>query len=363
MIPAIDDVNLLAARVRKSIPDGLARGEVSTGLYGLGFLGRWAVPRLIARGVKLVACYDANESIAGTTYHGLPVHHSGVLESSRPEFIVITARHAVEPVSSMLSGLTIPHVSYDAWHVAENFPEFRHVHDDVLFDERSRQVLRAVLMTMLTGKTNYCAAACEENQYFCLPRFFESGSEHFVDAGAYDGDSVEKFISTRHGAFAKIYAFEPGPRQFSTLKTRIERLLVEQAFDANTIEAVNAGLGDGEYLASAGTTSGQMTNLAVGYDSAGAGVALRIVSLDGFMKERPVTFLKADVEGMELALLKGARSTIRRNKPKIAICVYHYPTDIPEIAGYLAGLVPDYRFALRHHSRQFMETVLYCWVD
>jgi FkbM family methyltransferase len=319
------------------------------------------VPRLTARGVNLVACYDANEAIAGTPCQGLPVRSSSILESSRPEFMVITARHAVESVSSMLSNLAIPHISYDAWYVAENFRDFRHVHDDVLSDERSRQVLRAVLMTMLTGKKIYCAAVCEENQYFCLPRFFESGSEHFVDAGAYDGDSVEKFVSTRHGAFAKIYAFEPGPRQFSALKTRIEHLILDHAFDANTIEVVNAGLGDGEYSAIAGTTSGQMTNLAVGYDSAGAGVALRIVSLDSFMKKRSVTFLKADVEGMEMELLKGAQSTIRRDKPKIAICVYHYPTDIPEIASYLAALVPDYQFALRHHSEQFMETVLYCW--
>jgi FkbM family methyltransferase len=359
MIPSIDEVNLVAASILKSVPEGLTRGEISTGLYGLGFLGRWAVPQLVARGVKLVSCYDANDAIAGTTYEGLPVRPSSDLGSTDPEFIVVTARHAVEPVSSMLSKLAIPHVSCDAWYAAERFGDFRHVHDEILCDERSRRVLRAVLMTMLTGQKSYCAAEFEENQYFCLPRFFESGREHFIDAGAYDGDSVEKFILTRHGAFAKIYAFEPGPLQFSDLKARIKRL----DLDPDAIELVNAGLGDGEYSAGAGTPSGQMTNLTVGYDCAGAGVALRIISLDSFMKERPVTFLKVDVEGMEMALLKGARSTIRRDKPKIAICVYHYPTDIPEIANYLVRLVPNYQFALRHHSQQFMETVLYCWTN
>ena len=66
---------------------------------------------------------------------------------------------------------------------------------------------------------------------------------------------------------------------------------------------------------------------------------------------------------MEMALLKGAQSTIRRDRPKISICVYHYPTDIPDITNYLAALVPEYKFALRHHSPQLMETVLYCWVN
>jgi FkbM family methyltransferase len=292
----------------------------------------------------------------------LPVRSLSDLGSTRPEFVVVTARHAVEPVSLMLSKLAISNVSYDAWCAAERFGDFRHVHDEILCDERSRRVLRAVLMTMLTGQKSYCAAVCEENQYFCLPRFFEFDGEYFVDAGAYDGDSVEKFILTRH-AFTKIYAFEPGPRQFFDLKARIKRLSLDRALDPDAIELINAGLGDGEYSASAGTASGQMTNLAVGYNSAGAGVTLRIVSLDSFMKERPVTFLKVDVEGMEMALLKGARSTILRDKPKIAICVYHYPTDIPEIANYLTGLVPNYQFALRHHSQQFMETVLYCWTE
>ena len=64
-----------------------------------------------------------------------------------------------------------------------------------------------------------------------------------------------------------------------------------------------------------------------------------------------------------MALLRGAQATIRRDRPKIAICVYHHPADIPDIAKYLRGLVPDYQFALRHHSPRLMETVLYCWTD
>jgi hypothetical protein len=62
-----------------------------------------------------------------------------------------------------------------------------------------------------------------------------------------------------------------------------------------------------------------------------------------------------------MALLRGAQVTIRRHRPKIAVCAYHYPTDIPELAHAIGELVPNYRFALRHHTPQLMETVLYCW--
>jgi FkbM family methyltransferase len=361
VIPNIDNLRAVADGILKTIPNGLTRGEVTAGLYGLGFLGRWALPRLKEKGVRVVSCYDANEALKDTFYDSLPIRSAREIESSHPEFMIVSARHAVTPVSAMLSTLGIPHVSYDAWHVAEHFADFRHVHDSFLHDDRSKAVLRAVLMTMLRGDENYCSAVFEENQYFCLPRFADSDEEHFVDAGAYDGDSVERFITTRGGAFSKLYAFEPGPHQFSALQGRIERLASEWALNPKSIELINAGLGNGEYSTVAGSINGQLTNLAVVSDYAGDRISIAITGLDAFLKGRNITFIKADVEGMEMALLKGAQSTIRRDKPKIAICVYHYPTDIPEISNYLAALVPDYQFALRHHSPRLMETVLYCW--
>jgi len=361
MIPTMHSLGATADDVLKSLPEGLTRGEVATGLYGLGFLGRWAVPRLKERGVRLVSCYDANTELNGAVIEGLPVHAARELESARPEFVFVAARHAAQPVSAMLSGLGIAHASYDAWHVASNFAAFRHVHDHLLRDERSKEVLRAVLMTMLTGKKSYCAGVFEKDQYFCLPPFCGSENEVYVDAGAFVGDSAERFIWAHNGVFSKIYAFEPGARQFAALKARVRRLIEEWALDPASIELVNAGLADKECNISAKSANGQMTSFAIHRDSGAAGTTVDVFSLDDFLKGDRITFLKADVEGMEMALLKGAQSTIRRHKPKISICVYHYPTDIPDITNYLADLVPDYQFALRHHAPQLMETVLYCW--
>ena len=89
----------------------------------------------------------------------------------------------------------------------------------------------------------------------------------------------------------------------------------------------------------------------------------RICTLDDYLLERPVTFIKADVEGMEMPLLKGAVGTIRRNKPKMALCVYHYPSDLFEIPEFVRTIVPDYKFSLRQHAPIFGDFVLYCWID
>ena len=66
-----------------------------------------------------------------------------------------------------------------------------------------------------------------------------------------------------------------------------------------------------------------------------------------------------DVEGAELKSLMGARNTIIKNHPHLAICVYHKPSDLYEISGYILSLVPEYKFLLRHYCSREWETILY----
>lgn len=90
---------------------------------------------------------------------------------------------------------------------------------------------------------------------------------------------------------------------------------------------------------------------------------IRTVRLDDFVRDTTVGFMKLDIEGMEFEALKGAKDTIRRDRPFLAICVYHRRGDMTAIMDYLLGIVPEYRFWLRHHSSTTCETVLYASVD
>ncbi len=72
-----------------------------------------------------------------------------------------------------------------------------------------------------------------------------------------------------------------------------------------------------------------------------------------------IDFIKMDIEGAEMAALKGAESVLRRFKPKLAITVYHDFRDFWTIPQFLDGLGLGYRFHLRHFTIHAEETVLF----
>jgi hypothetical protein len=73
-----------------------------------------------------------------------------------------------------------------------------------------------------------------------------------------------------------------------------------------------------------------------------------------------IDFIKLDVEGAELDSIRGARESILRFKPKLAISLYHKPNDIFELILYVKDKFPFYSLHLDHYTIHGEETVLYC---
>ena len=68
---------------------------------------------------------------------------------------------------------------------------------------------------------------------------------------------------------------------------------------------------------------------------------IRVTSIDDKLQEKPVSIIKMDIEGSEMKALEGAKNTIKKFKPRLAICVYHRPEDIVDIPQELLDLVAD----------------------
>lgn len=192
------------------------------------------------------------------------------------------------------------------------------------------------------------AAVC----LFCGTQYFDvfdaRKDEVFVDAGAYDGGTVRDFIRWCGGNYNMIYSFEPDEANYLKCKELIEREQIER------IQLIRKGTYD--------------RDMNLNFDASGDGGAsitesgssvVEVTSIDAVLNGAEATFLKMDVEGSELKSLYGARKTIERYRPRLAICVYHKILDFIEIPLLLLEMNPSYRFYLRHYASNLCETVLY----
>jgi FkbM family methyltransferase len=69
----------------------------------------------------------------------------------------------------------------------------------------------------------------------------------------------------------------------------------------------------------------------------------RITKLDTLIGEEVlITYLKADLEGFELEMLKGAVNIIQKHRPTIAITCYHTENNPDEIIHFIKRAVPEY---------------------
>jgi FkbM family methyltransferase len=85
-----------------------------------------------------------------------------------------------------------------------------------------------------------------------------------------------------------------------------------------------------------------------------------VETIDGFCTRTGIvpTYIKADVEGDELALLRGGAQTIRKYRPKIAIATYHQDGDYQSLRGFLHSLHPGYHFMGKGIEVPFGQPVL-----
>ncbi len=179
--------------------------------------------------------------------------------------------------------------------------------------------------------------------------------EVFVDGGAFVGDTVRKLKRISHNRFKKIICFEPDTYNYKMLGRITD----------SRIKTINKGLSDQNkeltFFNNGSVGSRVLDDNEKDIDKSKIS-SIRVVAIDEVDECRDATFIKMDIEGAELSALKGAVDTIKRNKPKLAICLYHSDEDMLSIIEYVHALVPEYKLYVRQHSLFAAETVLYACI-
>lgn len=91
-----------------------------------------------------------------------------------------------------------------------------------------------------------------------------------------------------------------------------------------------------------------------------AGEDVKCDTLDRLLEGKKISFIKMDIEGAERRAVMGARDIIEKNKPVLAICIYHKPEDFFDIPLLIESLFPgEYKYFVRQYRYGHSETVLY----
>ncbi len=181
--------------------------------------------------------------------------------------------------------------------------------------------------------------------------------EVFLDCGAFIGDTVEEFYKQTKGRFQAIYSFEMD-------ESYCQQFMNNPLAHDKRVRLIKAGVSDQNRSVKYVPSYIPSYSTEVSLEATTESMLRSIDSLvqDGTIKER-VSFVKMDIEGAEMDALRGMRQLMQRDRPKLAICVYHKPEDLWEIPLYIHSIVSDYKFILRHHSRATNETVLYAYLE
>ena len=219
----------------------------------------------------------------------------------------------------------------------------------VLTKKGSKDFQRALSGRSVNVYSDLLYAIREDLQYFDV--FSPVDDEVVIDAGAYDGTTAVQFLEWGKGKVKKVYSFEFDPVNAAKCEENLKPY-------ADKVTLVKKGTWDKDEMT--------YTNAEGGADSRvglTGSTAVYLTSIDNVVKDERVTFIKMDVEGAELKSLEGARNTIIKHHPRLAICVYHKASDLYELPGYILSLVPEYKFLLRHYCSCDFETVLYAYCE
>ncbi|MEY8430643.1 FkbM family methyltransferase [Lachnospiraceae bacterium 48-42] len=279
--------------------------------YGTGSFSQRLIPYLKEENMEPVFC-DSSAEKQGTDFYGFQViTPSELFGMTEPKSIVICTTKYMEEVRACL---------------LEHGIEEKEIID-----------IRAFFK---------CGTG---DDYFYEDFLHYSDQEVFIDAGCYDLGTTADFARVCRG-LKKVYAFEPDPANYKNCLERLEK--ERESFPPVSLYP------NGTWSS---TVELRFCSTADGCAHIGEGESvIKAVAIDEVVEESDrVTFIKMDVEGAELESLKGAQEVIKRDRPKLAVCIYHKPEDIITLPMYIKELVPEYRLYLRSYSNADNEMVLY----
>ena len=333
-------------------------------ILGAGAEGRRLAEICARQNIDVVGIFDNDAGKRGTAigkHRVVPSDAIGLVERTVP---IVIASHRVLGATLSLKAMGFqcapfallqalepatfaPHMFYDGIldDISANRGRYLKL-AGLLEDSQSLDVLDRVLGYRLTMDASLLAEIIDWDLYGFsgLVRF--GSDEVYVDAGAFDGDSVRMFIDHVHGAYERILAFEPDPQTFERLSRNLKSVA--------RVEPLNYGLHRAKKVLRFHNDGSRGAIIADDGE-----YQINVTGLDEILDGARATFIKMNIEGAEIDALWGSAKTIRRWRPRLAISAYHRPSDLWQVPFTFREIHPDYQLYLRQHDGGVIETVAY----
>ena len=316
-------------------------------LYGMGNGADKIIKVLDNYGIKFDGVFASDGFVRDKLFHGHKISSYADLKqkfgnmvvllcfgSERPEVIANVKRIAAEqelyaPEVPVIEGGLFTKEYYE-----QNKAEFQWVYEH-LADDISRKTFINTIKYKISGKIDYLFD-CEVSKDESYDTFLKlSKNESFLDLGAYTGDTVADFVG-RVEEYDSIIACEPDKKSYKKLCLNTERL--------KNITNINAAVSDSDKKAFFGMRGGRNSGVSDGKTE------IDFLTVDTILEEKNITYIKMDVEGEELRVIKGAEATIKQSKPKMLISCYHRTEDLITIPKAIYNIRCDYKIYMRHFS-------------
>lgn len=328
-------------------------------LYGAGLCGTQYLDILKKQNISVNCFWDDDEKKQGLYLDGVIIKKPETLENFKGRVLISSfgpekIYKKIEKHNPSLLEYVIASDFY-LWEDGMDYYDYydknneaiQEVYGD-LSDEKSKKVMRNLLQYKISRDTSLIEEIRDsaEFQYFDSDIIKFDKNEDFLDLGAYIGDTIQVFVKKVHNKYNSITALEPDENTFLKLTNVVSSM--------KNVNLYKCGIG-----ANDGVAHFQADSFWTSAVSESGNTTIEIRSIDSLLKEKRVSFLKADIEGMEKEMLVGAEKMIKNWKPKMAICIYHRKDDIFKIPLMLKKMNPSYKLYMRHYADIPVESVLY----
>jgi FkbM family methyltransferase len=363
----------VAYRERHSLEDLLSTRRNRVVLFGSGNLGRRAAEALREIGINPLAITDNNQMRWGTQIDGLEVLApvEAAKRYGRDSVFLVTIWnefHWFKETEQQLKDDGCDCVaSYPKlhWRFPERFlPWMLSDLPSKLYKEAGPILAAAAIWadaeSKATFETNIRLRALGdltsipgrpvENTYLPMELIKFSDDDSFLDCGATSGEMLQDLVKKRSENFERFHAVEADNISYPKLEAYREGLPASLREKLKLYKCAVGAMRSTVRFVHSGLTGSRISD---------EGLPIECYPIDDLFADQPLTFIKMDIEGAEFDALKGASKVIQRDRPILAICVYHTQNDIWRIPLFIHGMLAEHKLYLRAYEGDGYQTVMY----